>query len=514
MSQFTSTSKYKATHNKQKQKGQKIAHNQQRAVNKDYIGCVVLDLTNITPGKLVDVHLPIENPKKKDKAGHSFGALHFKYQLLEREEVDKAFWFSFCKHFDTDGNGAINRIEFGAMIGAIHPTLTEPQITEMFDKADKNKDGEISFDEAYVMFTTDTRLTAAVLGDDPNFVWHIYQQSDDFHSVADLVLNKNLVHASPVAVDKADRKVIMVHHLDTKKLIEEKIPHYIEVSLRIMYSTSSGRTAVENSQIKKLLHHLSVVQGKKYDDPRSKKEIKSFIDFHGLNLDEILEPLDSFKNFNEFFYRKLKPTARPIDHPENPKVAVSPADCRLLVFPTIDDATAIWIKGKNFSLKNLVGDEALANKYRNGSMGIARLAPQDYHRFHLPVDCKIGATKHFDGALYTVNPIAIRENVDVYTENKRDLTFLENTAFGTVLFIAVGATMVGSINLTTSLGEVHKKGDEHGYFAFGGSTILLLFEPNKIVFKKSLLINSCKPIETLVKMGNKIGEMKDEPKKH
>jgi len=287
--------------------------------------------------------------------------------------------------------------------------------------------------------------------------------------------------------------------------VEEKIPHYIDVSLRIMYSTHSGRTAVENTQIKKLLHHLSATQGKKYDDPRSKKEISHFIDFHGLNIEEILDPLDSFANFNEFFYRKLKPTARVIAALDNPKIAVSPADCRLHVFPSIDQATSIWIKGKNFQLKNLLKDEALAAKFHGGSLVIARLAPQDYHRFHLPINCKIGPTNCFDGALYTVNPIAIREEVDVYTENKRNVTLLESPEFGTVAYISVGATMVGSIHITSKAGQVAKKGDEHGYFAFGGSTVLLLFEPNRIVFDKDLLANSEKPIETLVKMGQSIG---------
>jgi len=254
-----------------------------------------------------------------------------------------------------------------------------------------------------------------------------------------------------------------------------------------------------------LLNHLSVAQGKKYDEPQSKKEIPHFIEFHGLNTEEILDPLDSFANFNEFFFRKLKSSARLIAEPNNPKVAVSPADCRMNVFPTIDQATAFWIKGKRFTLPNLLKDEQLAAKFTGGSLVIARLAPQDYHRFHLPVDCKIGHTTPFDGALFTVNPIAIREPVDVYTENKRNVTVLESSTFGTLAYISVGATMVGSIHITSKEGSNAKKGDEHGYFAFGGSTVLLLFEPNRIVFDKDLILNSEKPIETLIKMGDRIG---------
>lgn len=468
----------------------------------DFIGQAEIDLSQLFNGKLHDWYLPLKNQKKKDK---EVGTIHIRARIMDYADVETAFWTAFAKHFDTDDSGTINRIEFGAMIGAIHTKVTEAEINEMFARADNNKDGEISFDEAVKLFTTDEKLAACIKGNDPNFIWSIYARSDDFNTVGNLVLNKNLVHQASVTVDKTDRKVIMVHQRETGKLVEEKIPHYIDVSLRIMYSTTGGRSAVENNQIKKLLHHLSVVQGKKYDDPRSKKEIPHFIEFHGLNTEEILDPLDSFANFNEFFYRKLKPTARKIAEPGNPKVAVSPADCRLHVFQAIDQATSIWIKGKNFNLNNLLKDEQLAAKFAGGSLVIARLAPQDYHRFHLPVDCIIGPTRSYDGALYTVNPIAIREEVDVYTENKRNLTLLNSTEFGTVGYVSVGATMVGSIRITSKENQAAKKGDEHGFFAFGGSTILLLFEPGRIVFDKDLIVNSEKPIETLVRMGEGIG---------
>lgn len=247
--------------------------------------------------------------------------------------------------------------------------------------------------------------------------------------------------------------------------------------------------------------HLS-----RYDDPKSKKDIEPFIKFHGLNVDEILNPLHSYRTFNEFFYRKLKADARVIDALDNPNVAVSPADCRLNAFRTVDDATRLWIKGANFSLRNVISDDQLADKYVGGAMVIARLAPQDYHRFHVPVDGVIGESRHYDGTYYTVNPTAICEKIDVYTENKRLLTIIHSDRFGDVLFVAIGATMVGSIMLTTKEGQRVKKGDEHGYFAFGGSTVLLFFLPECIKLDMDLVVNSEKPIETLVKMGSHIGQ--------
>jgi phosphatidylserine decarboxylase len=88
----------------------------------------------------------------------------------------------------------------------------------------------------------------------------------------------------------------------------------------------------------------------------------------------------------------------------------------------------------------------------------------------------LGPHVPIDGDLYTVNPIAVNKNVNVFTMNKRVVCPLESPEFGTVGMIAVGATMVGSINFLRHEGDKVKKGDQHGYFAFGGSTVLVFFE--------------------------------------
>lgn len=115
--------------------------------------------------------------------------------------------------------------------------------------------------------------------------------------------------------------------------------------------------------------------------------------------------------FNEFFYRELKPGMRPVSHPENPKIIVSPSDCRTVVFDTIDDATTIWVKGRGFTIEKLLGEGGYgeeAKRFKGGSLGIFRLAPQDYHRFHIPVDGIMCEPRLIKGEYYTVNPMAIR----------------------------------------------------------------------------------------------------------
>jgi phosphatidylserine decarboxylase len=181
-------------------------------------------------------------------------------------------------------------------------------------------------------------------------------------------------------------------------------------------------------------------------------------------------------------------------------VIVSPADCRSVVFNTIDDATRIWVKGREFSLERLIGPvyPLDVKRYRGGSMGIFRLAPQDYHRFHIPVDGVLGTPKPIEGEYYTVNPMAIRSALDVYGENIRVVVPIDSVAHGRVMFVCIGAMMVGSTVITRKAGEKVKRAEELGYFKFGGSTVLLFFEPGRMVYDDDLVENSSSALETLV----------------
>lgn len=249
-----------------------------------------------------------------------------------------------------------------------------------------------------------------------------------------------------------------------------------------------------------MLKSLSIKQGKKYDDPASASQIQGFINFHQLNMNEVLLPINEFKNFNEFFYRALKPDARPCSAPDNPDIIVSPADCRSVVFNRMEDATSIWVKGREFSIERLLGDAYPedAKRYKNGSLGIFRLAPQDYHRFHVPVDGVIGTPKTIEGEYYTVNPMAIRSALDVYGENVRVIVPIDSVRHGRVMFVCIGAMMVGSTVITRKPGEKVSRAEELGYFKFGGSTVLLLFEPGAMQYDQDLIDNSNSSLETLV----------------
>ncbi|CBF83232.1 putative phosphatidylserine decarboxylase Psd2 [Aspergillus nidulans FGSC A4] len=305
---------------------------------------------------------------------------------------------------------------------------------------------------------------------------------------------------------------ILVQDRITGQINEERMSVYVRLGIRLLYKGLKSRE-MEKKRIRKILKSLSIKQGKKYDDPASASQIRDFINFHQLDMSEVLLPLDQFKNFNEFFYRALKPGARPCSAPHEPGIVVSPADCRTVVFDRVTEATSVWVKGREFSIKRLLGNAYPedVSRYQNGALGVFRLAPQDYHRFHIPVDGVMGTPKTIEGEYYTVNPMAIRSALDVYGENVRVLVPIDSVRHGRVMVICVGAMMVGSTVITRQAGEKVSRAEELGYFKFGGSTLLLLFEEGKVNFDSDLVDNSRGALETLVRVGMSVGHSPDIP---
>ncbi len=123
--------------------------------------------------------------------------------------------------------------------------------------------------------------------------------------------------------------------------MEEKIDPAINFAMRCMYQSKVGAGLRSMSYATKMLQKTSEAHGREFDSPESHKKIESFIETFSLDVNEILLPLEEYKTFNEFFYRKLKPEARPILDLDNPKIAVSPADCRLVVFDNFDKAKEV-----------------------------------------------------------------------------------------------------------------------------------------------------------------------------
>lgn len=287
----------------------------------------------------------------------------------------------------------------------------------------------------------------------------------------------------------------------TKDILIENPPG--EKFLEFLYYNPVGKLPLKSIVRKK---YLTRFYGKKMSNKKSISKIKRFVKENNIDMSESKKQIEEFTSFNDFFIRELKDGARKIDLDEN--VVVSPADGKILVFDNIKDTTNFFLKGDEFKLLDFFKDKELAEKYENGVMMIIRLAPVDYHRFHFPADGIVSKAKLIEGYYYSVSPLAIRQNFRIYCENKREIAILKTEKFGDIAYVEIGATMVGGIVQTYKPDSFVKKGDEKGYFYFGGSTCILLFEKNKINIDEDILSNSKQGLETKIYMGERIATSK------
>ena len=285
---------------------------------------------------------------------------------------------------------------------------------------------------------------------------------------------------------------------DSGCIESEKV--YGENWLSLIYGTPLGKmplwVAIKRAWFSKWY-------GNRMDSPASKNKIVPFINKFGLNENEFLKNPSEYKTFNEFFSRRLTKKARPVD--PNVSSAIFPADGRHSGIQDLSKIESIFVKGQQFDLPALFESDKLARPYREGSMVISRLCPVDYHRFHFPVTGISSTPQLINGALYSVNPIALRQNIGIFWQNKRYLSFIENLNGGKVASFLVGATCVGSVKITSTLPASITKGEEYGYFLFGGSSVLTLFEKDAITLAADLTESTASGIELYAKMGQSLG---------
>ncbi len=270
--------------------------------------------------------------------------------------------------------------------------------------------------------------------------------------------------------------------------------------LNTLYTTGRGKLGLELLVKRKI---YSALTGFFCDRKISRKTIKGFADKFSIDINECENKLEDFNSFNDFFARKLKPSARKYDVAE--EKLLSPGDGRLQAWENIDTEKLLQIKGMPYSLSELLKDEKLAREYNGGTYLILRLCPVDYHRFHFFDSGKCMETQKVKGEYYSVNPVALSKIPELFCRNKREYSIFKTDNFGEVLFIEVGATSVGSIIQTYTPGERVSRGDEKGYFKFGGSTILLVFKKNMVKIDEDIIQQTEEGFETRVLAGEAIG---------
>ena len=274
---------------------------------------------------------------------------------------------------------------------------------------------------------------------------------------------------------------------------------YGEGFLRWAYGNPLGRLSVA-VVVKRLW--FSRWYGWWMDQPKSRAKVQAFLDTYGVDSAEFAEPVETYATFNEFFYRRLKPEARPVC--ADPNVAVFPADGRHLAIENVDVADQFYIKGQSFDLAKFIGDAELAKEFAGGSILISRLCPVDYHRYHFPVSGQAGSVQTLDGSLRSVSPLALRRQLSIFWENRRARTVVDSPNFGNVIVMEVGATCVGGMHSTFKEGAV-AKGAPKGYFSFGGSCVTTIYQNGAIQLDADLLEQAAAGREVYAKMGEPCG---------
>lgn len=287
-------------------------------------------------------------------------------------------------------------------------------------------------------------------------------------------------------------------HRDSGCIQTEKV--YGENWLKLIYGSPIGKIPLWLA-IKRAW--FSKWYGYRMNSPKSRTKISPFIKKFKLDESEFRKGQNEFKSFNEFFSRDLKVEARPID--KSPESVVFPADGRHLGIQNISKTEHIFVKGQQFDLPKLFQSEKLAKPFEEGTLVISRLCPVDYHRFHFPVSGVATLPKMINGSLFSVNPIALRQNIGIFWQNKRYLSFIEESTVGKVACFLVGATCVGSVKISKDLPNKVQKGEEYGYFLFGGSSVITIFEKDTVSLADDLLKSTSKGMELYAKMGQILG---------
>jgi len=294
----------------------------------------------------------------------------------------------------------------------------------------------------------------------------------------------------------------------TGEYMREQQPLGMKVRMLILFNPLVEWVDRTN-MFRRWLHRNNDQYYKKEKDPKSKQSIRPFIQAYNIDM-SLFEPSDPdvYPTFYDWFIRQHTPESRPLHAPDDPTKAVSAADCRMVVYETVAESHKIWIKGNHFSIANLIQDKVAARPWDNGAIASFRLAPQDYHRFHSPVRGTVKWWKELDGEYYAVDPLAITSSVDILTANARSAFCLSSPEFGEVLFVAIGADAVGTVKLAEKAmtpGSEIAKGEEVGYFEFGGSSVVVAFEPGRIEFDEDLIAYSKKAVEVDVEVKTSLG---------
>ncbi|NCN26328.1 phosphatidylserine decarboxylase [bacterium] len=289
---------------------------------------------------------------------------------------------------------------------------------------------------------------------------------------------------------------IQIIDRNTKELFQEKV--YGARWISVFYENFLLRVIVKNYWIQKI---VSKVYGFLQKQSFSKNKVEPFVKAFKISMNKFVTPAGGFKSFDDFFIRELKEEYRLFPPKQNS--LGSPCEARLSVFEIKQSLAPLAVKGKQLSLKELVGDSVKMNNFEGGHVWVFRLCPVDYHRFHFPDEGVLRSLSQLPGRLHSVNPISLEKIPNVFLENERQLSSLETKNFSEIIYLEVGAICVGEIEQFKKVGESFARGEPKGAFHFGGSTVIML-TTSGVIPSGDLIENTNKGFETLVRVGEEI----------
>ena len=267
-----------------------------------------------------------------------------------------------------------------------------------------------------------------------------------------------------------------------------------EKLLKLLYGTVWGRMLLRPLTAPA----ISELAGKLLSTRLSCILINPFIRHNHIDMSQFEKRI--YDSYNDFFSRKIRAGLRPVDM--QPQHLISPCDSKLTVLP-VTEKTSFMLKHTRYRAASLLKNEQLADEYAGGFVLIFRLSVEDYHRYIYIADGEKTENVRIPGVFHTVNPIA-NDYYPIYKENAREYSTLHTREFGDILMMEVGALLVGKIVNHHEKAHV-RRGQEKGYFQFGGSTVVLLLKKNTVRIDGDILNNSRQGVETIVRCGEKIG---------
>lgn len=280
---------------------------------------------------------------------------------------------------------------------------------------------------------------------------------------------------------------------------------YGDKAVRWLYQSVPGKT-LSKWLIKR---PLSVLYGMAQESKISHRKVEPFIRDFNIKIEEYLPEEgrteeDPYSSFNSFFIRRFRNGFRPFEASD----ALMPAfsEARYFGYENLGPDDQVPVKGDLLGGKALLANEKWGDVFESGPCLLARLCPVDYHRFHFPDDGEVLDHYRVSGVLHSVNPIALRENPEIFAVNERQVTILETKNFGKLAYVEVGAICVGKIVQSRAMSGSFKRGEEKGYFLFGGSTVIVLGEKGLWRPDQVVLDHTKKGMEVYQKLGSRIAE--------